>query len=1024
MLKSVKLFNWKRYACALSIGLWVSGAAHAQISSSAYRVLGQTNLSNNGLNLVQGVGMNSPAGVALDARAGQLHLYIADAGNSRILAWPDVASYQNGDAPALVLGQSSAQASGAYGIGAKGFNGPVSLAVDPTTGNLFVADFGNNRVLRFPSPFDNPTRIEPDTVYGQASFNTFSATAAAATSLKQPRAVAVDASGNLWVADTGNNRILRFGASSLSTPAPVAADTVIGQKDFVSSLANAGGVVSASGMDTPAGLAFDAQGNLYVSDYNNTRVIRFPAPLGPGSGAAVAAAVWGESNLTSRGVPPQATSSSIGGPQGISVDANGNLYVAVPKDNRVMVFSTASGSAASASNVLGQSDFTTTTANTKTFPQASSNTLSSPTDVKVDSNGNVFVSDSGNNRVLKIPAGSKSASQVWGQSGFVSNGANQIKANSINFPYQMAIDYSQSPFALYVSDINNNRILVWNDSVQFRSGDPADAVIGQASMQSGTSNADTGVAQTPTSTSLAAPTGIAVNPSDGTLYVADSGNNRVLRFPRPVSQSGRIAPDAVIGQINFTTATSAGVSASTLSTPGGLAIGPNGDLFVADTGNNRVLEFQAGAGNGASAIRVYGQAGFNSSLKPSQLGTQTLVTPQGVYVDQASNLYVTDTGANRALIFSNTQTAPPAGAAATFVIGQGNFSGAAGGTGLKTPTGIATDSNGLIYIADTGNNRVLIFPSLIFLPTAGGVASSVVGQSGLGGTSANWDGQNGSATADALFGPAGLYLDRQNTLYVGDTGNNRVLQFLKLAVVVNAATFQTGVPISPGSIATLGGSGLAAATGQATGNTWPPILSNRQVVLNDQLTSPIYFINSSQVNFQVPSNAAQGANRIAVRLADTGELVAGGSVVVAAAAPGLFTASQNGAGQVAALNQDNSVNSASNPALAGSTVQLYGTGQGQVSPAVPDGTAAPGTTLSQTVAVPVADVTSCVNTQPSVCVVIGTNFGAIQYSGLAPGYIGLWQINVTIPKGTPSGNTGVRVVIDGAPSNVVTIAVK
>lgn len=60
MLKSVKLFNWKRYACALSIGLWVSGAAHAQISSSAYRVLGQTNLSNNGLNLVQGVGMNSP----------------------------------------------------------------------------------------------------------------------------------------------------------------------------------------------------------------------------------------------------------------------------------------------------------------------------------------------------------------------------------------------------------------------------------------------------------------------------------------------------------------------------------------------------------------------------------------------------------------------------------------------------------------------------------------------------------------------------------------------------------------------------------------------------------------------------------------------------------------------------------------------------------------------------------------------------------------------------------------------------
>src|SRR5207248_801377 len=94
---------------------------------------------------------------------------------------------------------------------------------------------------------------------------------------------------------------------------------------------------------------------------------------------------------------------------------------------------------------------------------------------------------------------------------------------------------------------------------------------------------------------------------DGTLYVADAGNNRVLRYPRPVNQSGRITPNAVIGQADFTSSTSAAVSSSSLSLPTGVALGPTGTLFVADAGNNRVLEFSAGSGSSASAIRVYGQ---------------------------------------------------------------------------------------------------------------------------------------------------------------------------------------------------------------------------------------------------------------------------------------------------------------------------------------------------------------------------------------------------------------------------------
>src|SRR5262249_37961123 len=151
---------------------------------------------------------------------------------------------------------------------------------------------------------------------------------------------------------------------------------------------------------------------------------------------------------------------------------------------------------------------------------------------------------------------------------------------------------------------------------------------------------DSGAARTPTATSLSGPTGLAVDPSNGALYVADAGNNRVLRYPRPVAQSGRITPDIVLGQFNFTTATSAAVSATSMNAPGGLALGPNGDLFVADSGNNRVLQFPAGAGTGAPALRVYGQPSMQSGSHSGQITAQTLVAPQGVAVDSATNLYV------------------------------------------------------------------------------------------------------------------------------------------------------------------------------------------------------------------------------------------------------------------------------------------------------------------------------------------------------------------------------------------------
>jgi uncharacterized protein (TIGR03437 family) len=1017
-------FSYTR-GLVVAAGLIVSaacGCAQTQLSTSAYRTLGQRDFQRNGLNMVEGLEVNSPSGIAVDTRAGRLHLYVSDTNNHRVLGWQDIRSYQNGDLPALVLGQPDNRASGPLGIGQRGLNTPLGLAVNPANGDLYVADFLNSRILRFPDPFSNPRRVEPDAVIGQADFSRITQ-AATRNTLNRPRALAFDPAGNLWVADTGNQRVIRFNAAVLNAPTPPDIDLVIGQRDFTSGAANGGGSgPSASAFDTPAGMGIDAQGALYVADFNNSRVLKFTPPFSA-SGQPSASVVWGQNDFTARGSTQQVSASGIAGPTGIAV-AGSDVYVVSPSENRVLVFASDARSGSAAKNVLGQSDFATSTANANSFPFASPNGLSAPRDVQVDPGGTVYVADSGNHRVISFPPGTKAATRVWGQTDFTANGPNQIKPSSINAPYKMAIDYSSSPYALYVVDASNHRVLIWKDSVRFRNGDPADMVIGQPDLRTAAANSDSRNPQNPTRTSLSSPTGIAIDQRDGTVYIADAGNNRVLRYRRPVAQGGRISPDAVIGQTDFSSSTSAVVSASSLRRPFGVAVGPDGNVFVADTGNHRVLEFAAAPGTGANAIRVFGQPNMSSSSAPAQASAQTLAAPQGLYVDAAFNLYVADTGANRVLIFPNTQSSPLAGAPAAFVIGQNSF-GAGSSTTLKSPSDVVLDTAANVYVADAGNNRVLAFSPLVFLPNTGAAPTGVVGQRDLTGTAPNWNANAGSATPEGLFGPTGLFVDRQDTLYVGDLGNNRVLHFLKELSAVNSATFQAGVPVSPGALVALFGKDLAGDSATTRETPWPSSLVNREVVVNDELRAPLLYMSATQANVQIPSRAPLGSQRFAVRVTETGELIAGGQVAVAAASPGLFTSSQDGRGQAAAVNQDGRVNSTSNPATKGSVLVLYGTGQGQVSPPVEDGVPASVSPLSSTVTVPTSDGRACVTSQPSMCVAFGSTFGDVQYSGLAPGFIGLWQINVRIPADAPSGNAvPVRVLINGSPSNVVGIAIR
>jgi uncharacterized protein (TIGR03437 family) len=1014
-------------------------ASHGQVplNPAPSRLVGHARqqLSTDQPNLVEGRELSAPGAVAVDTATNVI--YVADTGNNRVLGWRNATSFRNGAPSDFVIGQRDKFSTFALGPGtsfSSGLRAPTGLAVD-RNGHLYVMDAGNNRIVRYSRPAGAPADepILADFIIGQPSsnsrvpnFNGVSerSLATAIGSGVFRSSIAFDAAGNLWVTDAGNHRVLRYPAASIAPGSPFgpSADVVLGQPDFSSNLVNQGLPpnsqldqirLNKSGMREPAALALDQAGRVYVSDYYARVLVYMP----PYSTAQAAVRLMG----LVRTVPGQnlspinefttgfGTQSGFVSAEGIFASGNTVFVVDTPA-HRILRFdpfeqwpSETVQLSPAARAVIGQDAFQHTSPQpNRGRAEPTQDTLLNPTGAVV-AGGEVYVCDSGNNRVLAfgdlstgppLSAGAPySARRVLGQNNFNYRSPNLVEGKEFFFAGggvaiggAIVVDTRSTPPRMYVVDTANNRVLGFADARRVKPGDEADIVIGQPDKFRTLINFPSNSPTQRNEAGLFFPVAAAVD-RQGNLWVADSGNSRVLRFPSPFSYQGPqpMRADLVLGQRDFSTAIT-DATARTMAAPSGVAFTFDGGIVVSDRVHNRVLFFAPPFQNGMAAARVIGQPDFES-IAPGT-GDNRLNGPRHIATDTDDRLYVADTVNNRVQIFGRIPTLGTDPRAVFTVTGTGR---------IRNPLSVAvSERTGEIWVGDTGSNRAIRFPRFDQLISLGDTP--------------NYEIPSGA--------PVGLGLDGFGNIIIADSFNRVALHF-PLVSICNGANYLTR--IAPGMVTTLssqraGGCRIADLNYSFTEQTkvfnelpnplpLPTTLGDIQVLIDDQPVG-IYFISPFQINFLMPNNApSSGTVELQIIDPGVGRIIAAGRVSMDTASPAFFTAGSTGTGQIAALNEDGSINSGANAIDRGKVIQLFATGAGHVPGAPNDGSPPSG----------------AIETPSKPRVVVGTRFvedSDILYSGLAPGLVGVWQINIRIPEITaPSNAVIVVATMNDIPSN-------
>ncbi len=715
---------------------------------------------------------------------------------------PNDAPADIGDVDAdSVLGQGSFSDSVALPIGRSTFAYPRGIAIDRsvTPNRVYVADSFDHRVLGWRDVTGLASGAPADIVIGQSDFVSFfcnqkadvfsPSTTPTLSTLCGPEELAVDGAGNLYVADTNNCRILVF-ADPFGTDQ--VADVVLGQSSGCAASA-----VDQNRLYDPQGVAVDDAGNVYVADTLNCRILEYDRPL---TTDTVPDRVYGAPDFTHGGTCNGA-SGALYFPQAISVDPNGRLYAG------------SIGALYEYDTPLSKTtwDHTVGTVSCNDGGESAATTCM-PIAAVADAGGHLYVADAGNSRILEFdsPFTVNQAARVFGQPGFAGNvtlfqdacNTGGPSASSLCLQVDYLLDGGGGSFkqgaaldldgngSLWVADTLNHRVLRYDNPLASAvSGPPAALVLGHSAMDD---------VRLPV---VASPLpGITLSYSSFTPLRLDTLNSRILIEAYNFGAYQR--PLGVIGQADFksTGCNVGGVSASTLCNPSSAALDGAGNLWIADSGNNRVLEYQSPwytidntsqqVSVKHSADRVFGQPDFTSNICAA--GNSGLCNPYAVAWDAQQTLYITDRGNNRIVHHLN----PQADTIGDEVIGQPDFNSTACNTGgvsassLCDPRGIFTrvalalNPTGDLYVADHANHRVLRYN----MSTSRTMALQVFGQS-------DDMTRNGCGVgAGGLCGPSDVGVDGNDNLLVVDTDNNRVLEYQQAVTTDTTADLVFGQP--------------------------------------------------------------------------------------------------------------------------------------------------------------------------------------------------------------------------------------
>jgi len=339
---------------------------------------------------------------------------VPDLNNNRVLIYTVPPAVFDQTA-STVLGQPGFTTA-SMGTTASTMNQPTAAAVD-AKGNIYVAESGNCRVTQFVSPIT--TGMSASVVFGQPNFTTGTCPPAttSATNLNGPYGATVDHAGNLWVDDYNSSRIVEYVPPFTNG---MAATLAIGQPNLTSGSSTQG--TTSTTLSLPGVPIFDPSGNLWIADYNDSRVLEYKPPFSTGMAASL---VLGQGNFTNNAESIGPT--AMNGPWAVAFDGSGNLWVADYDNNRVLEFVPPFTNNMAATVVLGQADLVHNAIN-EGFPTPTAATLSSPLQVAFSSNGNLWVNDSGNNRTLVFAPpfiNGMNATDVIGQPSFSADSPNQ-----------------------------------------------------------------------------------------------------------------------------------------------------------------------------------------------------------------------------------------------------------------------------------------------------------------------------------------------------------------------------------------------------------------------------------------------------------------------------------------------------------------------------------------------------------------------------------------------------------------------